>query len=69
MKKFEPKPFDIEEMKRNPWKPDPHHIAKVLSELLSRQYGFEVEIVLTPKEQDDKSGEEFSQGDNHVERK
>lgn len=49
----EVKPFDIDELRRNPWKPDPNHVAEVLSALLSRHYGYTVELVLTPK---DKSG-------------
>lgn len=46
----ETKRFSTEGLKPNHWEPDPHYIAKVLSELLSRHYGYPVEMVLTPKD-------------------
>lgn len=46
----ESKRFDADGIKPNYWEPDPHYIAKVMSELLSRQYGYSVEVVLTPKD-------------------
>lgn len=56
MKRTEIHPIDIEELERNkkPW--DPYYIAKVLSELLSKQYGYPVELVLTPKEPAQETG-------------
>lgn len=44
-------PIDIEEMERNkqPW--NPHYMASVLSDLISRQRGYRVDIILTPKEE------------------
>ena len=43
-------PIDIEALEREkkPW--DPYYIASVLSDLLSRQRGYRVDIILTPKD-------------------
>lgn len=51
MKKTGIHPIDIEALEREkkPW--DPYYIASVLSDLLSRQRGYPVELVLTPKEE------------------
>lgn len=56
MKRTEIRPIDIEEFERNkkPW--DPYYLAQVLSELLSKQRGYPVEIVLTPKEPESGTG-------------
>ena len=50
-KKFEPKPFDIEEYKRTvkPW--NPQYVADVLADNWGREHGVELKITLTPKEQ------------------
>lgn len=49
--KTEINPVDIEAMERQkqPW--NPHYMASVLADLLSRQRGYRVDIVLTPKEE------------------
>lgn len=43
-------PIDIEALERTkqPW--NPHYITSVMSDLLSRQRGYPVGIILTPKE-------------------
>lgn len=60
------KQFDIDGIEPNHWEPDPHYIAKILSELLSRQYGYPVELVLTPKtpkSQEDGDGKQIPSAD------
>lgn len=49
-------PVDLEAFERDkkPW--NPYYIASVLSDLLSRQRGYPVEIVLTPKEDNQNKG-------------
>lgn len=40
---------ELEEIRRGPQNIDPHRFVKALSELISRHYGYDVELVLTPK--------------------
>lgn len=49
-------PIDIAALEREkkPW--DPYYIASVLSELLSEQRGYQVELILTPKKTDESAG-------------
>lgn len=47
-------PIDIEALERErvPW--NVYHIAEVMSDLISRQRGYRIDIVLTPKNLDAK---------------
>ena len=42
-------PIDLEAIERDKKEWDPYYIVSVLSDLISRQRGYPVEIVLTPK--------------------
>ena len=49
-------PIDIEALEREkkPW--DPYYVASVLYELLSRQRGYNIKPILTPKDPNQKGG-------------
>ena len=53
-------PIDIEAFERDKKEWDPYYIVSVLSDLISRQRGYPVEIVLTPKNPETEKSEDVS---------